>query len=64
MLCSGAERLASLYGVRPGKAAVVATTSDRGLENALALKRDGTLWPRRESPVPYAEQLRVDRTLP
>jgi glutamate--cysteine ligase len=27
-------------------------------------KRDGTLWPRRESPVPYAEQLRVDRTLP
>ncbi|MFI5122847.1 MAG: 2Fe-2S iron-sulfur cluster-binding protein [Vicinamibacteria bacterium] len=41
MLCSGAERLASLYGVRPGKAAVVATTADRGLESALALHEAG-----------------------
>jgi sarcosine oxidase subunit alpha len=41
MLCSGAQRLASLYGVRPGKAAVVATTADRGLESALALHDAG-----------------------
>ncbi len=41
MLCSGAERLARLYGVRPGKAAVVATTADRGLESALALHEAG-----------------------
>src|SRR5262249_40586387 len=37
MLCSGAERLATLYGVRPGRTAVVATTADRGLQSALAL---------------------------
>jgi sarcosine oxidase subunit alpha len=41
MLCSGAERLASLYGVRPGKVAVVATTTDRGLQSALALYEAG-----------------------
>ena len=41
MLCSGAQRLASLYGVRPGSAAVVATTADRGLESALALHDAG-----------------------
>jgi sarcosine oxidase, subunit alpha len=41
MLCSGAERLASLYGVRPGRTAVIATTSDRGIESALALSRLG-----------------------
>ena len=41
MLCSGAERLASLYGVRPGKTAVVATTTDRGVESALALLEAG-----------------------
>ncbi len=41
MLCSGAQRLASLYGVRPGSRAVVATTGDRGLEAALALSEAG-----------------------
>ena len=41
MLSSGAQRLASLYGVRPGKAAVVATIGDRGLEAALALHGAG-----------------------
>ncbi len=41
MLCSGAERLATLYGTSPGKLAVVATTADRGLESALALKAAG-----------------------
>jgi sarcosine oxidase subunit alpha len=41
MLCSGAERLASLYGVRPGRTAVIATTSDQGIDSALALKRLG-----------------------
>jgi sarcosine oxidase, subunit alpha len=41
MLCSGAERLAALYGVRPGKRGVVATTTDRGLESAVALAAAG-----------------------
>ena len=41
MLSSGAQRLATLYGVRPGKAAVVATVSDQGLEAALALHGAG-----------------------
>ena len=41
MLCSGAQRLAALYGVAPGKIAVVATAGDRGLESALALQRAG-----------------------
>ncbi len=41
MLCSGAERLAALYGVRPGRSAVIATTGDRGLEAALSLDRLG-----------------------
>ncbi len=41
MLSSGAQRLASLYGVRPGKTAVVATVGDRGLEAALALHAAG-----------------------
>ena len=38
MLSGGARRLASLYGVRPGTKAVVATTSDRGLLAANALR--------------------------
>ena len=41
MLCSGAVRLATLYGVKPGSRTVVATTTDRGLEAALALQRAG-----------------------
>ncbi len=41
MLSGGARRLASLYGVRPGTRAVLATTSDRGIEAALALWRLG-----------------------
>src|SRR5262245_15726092 len=41
MLCSGAERLVGLYGVRPGRRAVVATTTDGGLESALALREAG-----------------------
>jgi sarcosine oxidase subunit alpha len=41
MLSGGARRLASLYAVKPGTAAVVATTSDRGLEAALALHEAG-----------------------
>ncbi|MDP9228429.1 MAG: FAD-dependent oxidoreductase, partial [Actinomycetota bacterium] len=41
MLCSGAERLASLYRVAPGRSAVVATTADRGLASALALAEEG-----------------------
>jgi sarcosine oxidase, subunit alpha len=41
MLSSGAWRLASLYGVRPGTRAVVASTSDRGLLAAGALRTLG-----------------------
>ncbi|MBS1678320.1 MAG: (2Fe-2S)-binding protein [Actinobacteria bacterium] len=37
MLSGGARRLGALYGVAPGKAAVVATVDDRGLDDALAL---------------------------
>jgi sarcosine oxidase subunit alpha len=41
MLAGGARRLAALYGVRPGNRAVVATTGDRGLTAALALREAG-----------------------
>jgi sarcosine oxidase, subunit alpha len=41
MLSGGARRLATLYGVRPARKVVLATTSDRGLEAALALHRLG-----------------------
>jgi sarcosine oxidase subunit alpha len=41
MLSDGARRLAALYAVAPGRRAVVATTSDRGLHAALALQRVG-----------------------
>ena len=41
MLSGGARRLASLYAVSPGRRAVVATTSDRGLRAALALRDAG-----------------------
>jgi sarcosine oxidase, subunit alpha len=41
LLSGAALRLASLYGVRPGQRAVVATTSDRGAEAALALRAVG-----------------------
>ena len=54
MLCSGAERLAHLYGVAPGDTALVATTADRGLASALALKRRGSRSPRSQTRVPRA----------
>jgi sarcosine oxidase subunit alpha len=41
MLSDGARRLAALYAVKPGTRAVVATTSDRGLDAAIALHRAG-----------------------
>jgi sarcosine oxidase subunit alpha len=41
MLAGGAQRMAALYGVTAGRRAVVATTTDRGLEAALALKLAG-----------------------
>ena len=41
MLSGGARRLAALYAVKPGNAAVVATTGDRGLDAALALHAAG-----------------------
>ena len=41
MLSGGALRLANLYGLRPGSRAVLATTSDRGIEAALGLRAVG-----------------------
>jgi sarcosine oxidase subunit alpha len=41
MLSGGAQRLVSLYAATPGTRAVVATTSDRGLDAALALQAAG-----------------------
>ncbi len=41
MLSGGARRLVALYGVAPGARAVIATTSDRGLDAALALHAAG-----------------------
>ena len=41
MLSGGARRLAALYAVSPGKRAVIATTSDRGLHAARALRDAG-----------------------
>jgi sarcosine oxidase, subunit alpha len=41
MLSGGARRLAALYGVAPGSRAVLATTSDRGIDAALALAAVG-----------------------
>ncbi|HET8979239.1 MAG TPA: 2Fe-2S iron-sulfur cluster-binding protein [Solirubrobacteraceae bacterium] len=41
MLSGGARRLAALYAVSPGRRAVLATTSDRGLHAARALRDAG-----------------------
>jgi sarcosine oxidase, subunit alpha len=41
MLASGVQRLIALYAIRPGTRAVVATTSDRGLDAARALQAAG-----------------------
>jgi sarcosine oxidase subunit alpha len=41
MLSDGARRLTALYSVRPGARAIVATTSDRGLEAAVTLRAAG-----------------------
>ena len=41
MLSGGARRLVSLYALRPGNRAVIATTADRGLEAALELLEAG-----------------------
>ena len=41
MLSGGARRLAALYAVKPGNAAVVATVGDHGLNAALALQAAG-----------------------
>jgi sarcosine oxidase subunit alpha len=64
MLSTGARRLASLYGVRPGRRAVLATTSDRGVEAALALREIGVevlaVADLRETPSAASERLRAD----
>ncbi|MGE0066793.1 MAG: 2Fe-2S iron-sulfur cluster-binding protein [Solirubrobacterales bacterium] len=41
MLSGGARRLGAVYGVAPGRAAVVATVDDRGLDDALGLAAMG-----------------------
>ena len=43
MLAGGVRRLIALYGIAPGTRAVVATTSDRGLEAARALEGAGVV---------------------
>ncbi len=62
MLSDGARRLAALYAVRPGRRAVVATTSDRGLEAAIALHGVGVeiaaVADLRSTPAAPAETLR------
>jgi sarcosine oxidase subunit alpha len=55
MLSGGARRLAALYGVQPGTAAVFAVTGDAGLDAALALHRMGV-------PVAAVADLRPDDT--
>ncbi len=61
MLSGGARRLIALYGVAPGERAVVATTSDRGLEAALALRDAGVaveaVADLRAEPTPLARRL-------
>ncbi|MGO9957290.1 MAG: 2Fe-2S iron-sulfur cluster-binding protein [Solirubrobacteraceae bacterium] len=42
MLSGAARRLASLYAVSPGRRAVIVTTSDRGVDAAIALRAAGT----------------------
>jgi sarcosine oxidase subunit alpha len=61
-LSGGARRLASLYGVRPGRRAVVVTTSDRGQLAAIALAEQGVqiaaVADLRRDPGAFAERLR------
>jgi sarcosine oxidase, subunit alpha len=62
MLSSGAWRLASLYGIAPGSRAVLASTSDRGLHAAGALRELGVeviaVADLRRTPSPAADALR------
>ncbi|MGP0100719.1 MAG: 2Fe-2S iron-sulfur cluster-binding protein [Solirubrobacteraceae bacterium] len=62
MLSAGARRLATLYGVRPGARAVVASASDRGLLAASALAELGidvlAVADLRRAPSPADELLR------
>src|SRR5581483_5789428 len=62
MLSGGARRLAALYAVKPGNRAVVATTSDRGLEAAIALREVGgelaAVADLRSTPGPPADAVR------
>jgi sarcosine oxidase, subunit alpha len=62
MLAGGARRLAALYAVKPGNRAVIATTSDRGLQAARALRDAGVeivaVADLRPQPSALADQLR------
>jgi sarcosine oxidase subunit alpha len=62
MLSGGALRLPALYAVKPGNRAVVATTSDRGLEAAIWLHETGVqiaaVADLRTRPGPPADTLR------
>jgi sarcosine oxidase subunit alpha len=63
MLAGGARRLASLYSVLPGHRAVLATTSDRGLRSAIALRELGVqivaVADLRPNPGPVADTVRA-----
>ncbi len=61
MLSGGARRLMTLYGVAPGTRAVIATSTDRGLRGAMALRDAGVqilaIADLRPSPSRCAERL-------
>jgi len=61
MLSGGARRLVALYAVKPGTRAVIASTSDRGLQAAIALMDAGVevlaVADLRAAPSPLAAQL-------
>jgi sarcosine oxidase, subunit alpha len=63
MLAGGARRLANLYSVLPGHRAVLATTSDRGLRSAIALRELGVqivaVADLRPNPGPVADTVRA-----
>jgi sarcosine oxidase, subunit alpha len=68
MLSGGVRRLLALYAVAPGTRAVVATTSDRGLDAAIALRKAGVrvvaIADLRRTPGAGAAQLRDAQVFP
>ncbi|HWF54621.1 MAG TPA: 2Fe-2S iron-sulfur cluster-binding protein [Solirubrobacteraceae bacterium] len=65
MLSGGARRLASLWSVLPGRRAVIATSSDRGIRAAIALQDAGVeivlVADMRSKPTATCERLRTHK---